>query len=59
MPEYGIHHNPPFPFIHCDMARGDAERRIFIMILGGLILVLIVVASSEKAEGIAALNDDE
>lgn len=28
------------------------------MILGGLILVLIIVASSEKAEAIAELNDD-
>ncbi len=28
------------------------------MLLGGLILVLIVLASSEKAEAIAALNDD-
>jgi hypothetical protein len=28
------------------------------MILGGLILVLIIVASSEKAEAIAKMNDD-
>lgn len=28
------------------------------MILGCLILVLIIVASSEKAEAIAKLNDD-
>ncbi|MDQ0196554.1 hypothetical protein J2T20_004966 [Paenibacillus wynnii] len=28
------------------------------MILGGLILVLIIVASSEKAEAIAELNEE-
>lgn len=28
------------------------------MILGGLILVLIIVASSEKTEAIAELNED-
>ncbi|WP_269751866.1 MULTISPECIES: hypothetical protein [Paenibacillus] len=33
------------------------EVRVQRMILGCLILVLIVVASSEKAEAIAKLND--